>query len=70
MINDLAFEDRAEDNQPMIAGARFDFGFPLLDPSNLLFQHRDLLLQRSLFLLVRFAYEDAAAVLFCTSYSA
>ena len=32
MINDLAFEDRAEDNQPMIAGATFDFGFPLLDP--------------------------------------
>jgi len=24
MINDLAFEDRAEDNQPMIAGATFD----------------------------------------------
>lgn len=24
MINDLAFEDRAEDNQPMIAGATFN----------------------------------------------
>jgi hypothetical protein len=72
MINDLAFEDRAEDNQPMIAGATFDFdfGFPLLDPSNLLFQRRDLLLQRRLFLLVRFAYGYAAPVLFCTSYSA
>jgi hypothetical protein len=52
----LALDDRAEDDQTMIARAALSLSFPLFDPSDLCLQGRNSLLQGGLFLLVRFAH--------------